>query len=77
MVLRQMLAAVDYERYLAWLRARKKRFGLRGWRCVREAAWWQGRSPHQIAAEMVRRRLWRSCATTEGLLNRLSSRKSS
>src|SRR5215207_7388108 len=73
----QTLADIEHERYLAWFKKRKKRYGLRGWRCVREAPWWQGRAPHEISAEMVGRRLWRSCATTQGLLNRLSARKSS
>jgi hypothetical protein len=32
-LLRQTLADVDYERYLAWLKKRKKRHSLRGWGC--------------------------------------------
>src|SRR4051794_28256201 len=76
-LLRQTLSDIEHERYLSWLRKRKKRHGLRGWRCVRDAPWWQGRAPHEISAKLVGQRLWPTCATTEGFLSRLSSRKSS
>ena len=68
-------AGLDYARTCAWLRTRKKRHGLRGWSCVREAPWWKGRAPHQIAAEMVRRRGLRRLATPESVLNLISAGK--
>ena len=46
------------DRYHAWLRARKKRFGPRGWPSIREADWWQG-PPVERAYRMAMARVLR------------------
>ena len=53
--LRQNMAVLRYPKYLKWLKARKKRWGLKGWSQIRGLDWWQG-PPHERAARMVRRR---------------------
>jgi hypothetical protein len=45
-----------YDRYLGWLRRRRKRFGLKGWAPINNAEWWQG-SPSERAARMVAQHL--------------------
>jgi hypothetical protein len=46
------LATAKYPRYLAWLRARDRRSGLRGWPAIRNKDWWTG-PPHERAARMA------------------------
>jgi hypothetical protein len=72
-LVRHVYAAALYERYLAWLQRRKRRFGLIGWQTLQRADWWQG-PPHERAARMVARRLFRN-HTWEHVRNIVSSRK--
>jgi len=52
--IRKLLIPSTYERYLAWLRKRKRSMGLVGWEAIQEADWWQG-PPHERAARMTSR----------------------
>ncbi len=54
--IKKTLIPPTYARYLAWLRRRKRSMGLKGWKPIREAVWWQG-PPNERAARMTRRRL--------------------
>jgi hypothetical protein len=56
--IRNVLAGAHYKRYFAWLVRRQQRFGLTGWMPIKHAHWWQG-PPHERAARMVKRRLFR------------------
>jgi hypothetical protein len=58
-LVRDVWAAGLYQQYLAWLKRRKRRFGLTGWLELRCADWWQG-PPHERAARMVARRMFRN-----------------
>jgi hypothetical protein len=54
--IRDLLLLPLYDRYLGWLRRRRKRFGLKGWAPINNAEWWQG-SPSERAARMVAQHL--------------------
>ena len=70
---RDILVPTFYERYFDWLRKRKRRYGLEGWRPINEADWWEG-PPHERAARMVAKRLFPN-HTWQHVLNRISSQK--
>jgi hypothetical protein len=70
---RDTCAALLYEQYLAWLKRRKRRFGLDGWPALQGADWWQG-PPHERAARMVARRWFRN-RPWEHVRNIVSSQK--
>ena len=53
---KKTLIPLTYTRYLAWLKGRKRSMGLKGWKTIREADWWQG-PPNERAARMTRHRL--------------------
>ena len=72
-LIRDAYAAALYERYLAWLKRRKRRLGLKGWSALQGADWWQG-PPHERAAPMVAKRLFQR-HTWEHVRNIVSSRK--
>jgi hypothetical protein len=72
-LVRDATAAALYERYLVWLKRRKRRLGLKGWPALQGADWWQG-PPHERAARMVARRLFQG-HTWEHVRNVVSSRK--
>ncbi len=55
--IKKTLIPPTYARYLAWLRQRKRSVGLRGWKCIRDADWWDG-PPNERAARMTCR-YWR------------------
>ena len=56
---RVLLARILYHRYLKWLQSRMTRpYGLTGWSCIQHAPWWKG-PPHERAARMVTRRMFR------------------
>lgn len=40
----------------AWLTARKRKHGLKGWRFIRDADWWQG-PPSERAARMIQKNM--------------------
>ncbi len=44
-----------YKRYFAWLKKRQRTQGLKGWKQIRDAEWWDG-SPSDRAARMTSRR---------------------
>jgi hypothetical protein len=73
-LVRDACAAMLYERYLAWLKRRKRRFGLVGWPTLQGADWWQG-PPHERAARMVARGCFPN-HTWEHVRNIVSSQKS-
>lgn len=54
--LRLLLIPIAYQRYLRWLRRRQASQGLKGWSCIRDAAWWTGPA-HERAARMTQARL--------------------
>ena len=54
--IKKILISPTYARYLAWLQRRKRSMGLKGWKQIREADWWDG-PPNVRAARMTRRRL--------------------
>ena len=54
--MRDTLISVRFERIEAWLNARQEKHGLKGWRLIRDADWWQG-PPSERAARMVQRGL--------------------
>ena len=54
-VIARFWLVMDYQRYYAWLHARKTTHGLRGWQKIRDADWWQG-PPSERAARMAARR---------------------
>jgi hypothetical protein len=54
--IRKLLIPSTYERYLAWLRKRKRSKGLTDWAAIQRVDWWQG-SPHERAARMTARAL--------------------
>ncbi len=54
--IRKTLIPPTYARYLTWLQRRKRSMGLKGWKLIRGAVWWQG-PPNERAARMTRRRL--------------------
>ncbi len=63
-LIKKHLIPPTYARYLAWLKRRKRSMGLKGWKTIREADWWEG-PPNERAARMTCRRLrpamdWRS-----------------
>ena len=62
------LAIAMYPRYLAWLKAREKRWGLTGWPLIRESEWWVG-PPHERAAKMLTAR-WLPHMDWRSFLNR-------
>ena len=72
-IVRNACAPMLYERYLAWLRRRKRRLGLDGWPALQGARWWQG-PPHERAARMVAKRLFRN-NNWEHVRNVVSSQK--
>lgn len=75
-LLRYALAKLMYERTLQWLQRREKKYGLKGWACIRGADWWQeGDSPHERAAKMVRQRYYRE-KTARSVLNLFSKMNS-
>ena len=51
--IRHMWISVRFERIEAWLKARQRSQGLKGWRLIRDAEWWQG-PPSERAARMVK-----------------------
>ena len=57
--LRVALVKVEYVRYLQWLQDRKRRHGLRGWSCIRDADWWDG-PPYERAARLLTRKYFRN-----------------
>ena len=64
-----------YRRNLAWLTARKARYGhLKGWSYLHDADFWQG-PPHEIAARMTARRLSYGARSWRRISNIASSRK--
>ena len=50
--LRDILISLRFERTEAWLKARQRKHGLKGWPSIRNAEWWQG-APSERAARMV------------------------
>lgn len=71
----QMLVRYSYNRYLEWLKARKKRYGdLEGWSLIQGANWWQG-PPHERAARMAARRWLYGAESWRHVHNLLSSSK--
>ena len=71
----QMLVRYSYNRYLEWIKARKKRYGnLEGWSFIKEANWWQG-PPHERAARMAARRWLHGAESWRSVHNLLSSSK--
>ena len=46
------LISINYARYLAWLKRRRRSMGLDGWKLIREADWWQG-PPNERAARSL------------------------
>ena len=72
-LVRDVCAAGLYQQYLAWLKRRKRRFGLTGWPALEPADWWQG-PPHERAARMVARRMFRN-HTWRHVQNIVSSQK--
>jgi len=70
-----MIMRYHYERYLQWLRARKKLYGhLDGWTCIQNADYWQG-PPNEIAARMVAKRFFYGAECWRSVLNQISSQK--
>ncbi|MDR6306637.1 hypothetical protein GGQ85_004371 [Nitrobacter vulgaris] len=65
------LAVAMYPRYLSWLKAREKRWGLTGWPLIRESEWWVG-PPHERAAKMLTAR-WLPHMDWRSFLNRVHS----
>jgi hypothetical protein len=65
------LAVAMYPRYLSWLKAREKRWGLTGWPLIRESDWWTG-PPHERAAKMLTAR-WLPHMDWRSFLNRVHS----
>ena len=53
---RDMYIFARFVRIEAWLTARKKKRGLKGWRFIRDADWWKG-PPSERAARMIRHSL--------------------
>ena len=53
---RNLAICVFFYRYEAWLTARARRHGLKGWAALAGADWWQG-PPSERAARMVQRRI--------------------
>ncbi len=54
--LRNLLISSRFERYEAWLTARRARLGLNGWAAIRGTDWWQG-PPSERAARMALRKI--------------------
>jgi hypothetical protein len=54
--IKKYLIPPTYVRYLAWLTRRKRSMGLKGWKTIQEADWWQG-PPSERAARMTCRSL--------------------
>lgn len=68
-----MILRYFYQRNLAWLQRRKKRYGhLNGWPSICQADWWQG-PPHERAARMVAKRFHYGAGSWRSLLNEISS----
>ncbi len=55
-LIKKHLIPPTYARYLAWLKRRKRSMGLKGWKTIREADWWEG-PLNERAARMTCRRL--------------------
>lgn len=71
----RMLLRYSYNRYLDWLKARKKRYGhLEGWSFIKEASWWQG-PPNERAARMAAHRWLYGAESWRHVHNLLSSSK--
>ncbi len=72
---RLMFIRYHYRRYLAWLQARKKRYGgLDGWPSIQQADWWQG-PPNERAARMAAHRWLYGAESWRSVHNLVSSRK--
>ena len=70
-----MILRYFYQRNLAWLQRRKKRYGhLNGWPSIRQTDWWQG-PPHQRAARMVAKRYYHGAESWRSIINMTSSQK--
>ncbi len=54
--MRDIYIFVRFVRIEAWLTARKKKHGLKGWRFIRDAGWWRG-PPSERAARMIKHSL--------------------
>ena len=54
--IKKTLIPLKYARYLAWLKQRKQSMGLKGWKQIQNADWWQG-PPSERAARMTQFRL--------------------
>ena len=57
--IKKTLIPLTYACYLAWLKQRKKSMGLKGWKQIQNAVWWQG-PPSERAARMTQFRLGRT-----------------
>jgi hypothetical protein len=67
--LRDILAYIKYQYYMAWLKRRKKTQGLKGWSCIEHADWWDiNDPPHLRAKKMIRHRLYKN-HTVESVSN--------
>ena len=72
---RLMFIRHHYRRDLAWLQARKKRYGgLDGWPSIRQADWWRG-PPNERAARMTAHRWLYGAESWRSVHNLVSSRK--
>ncbi len=72
---RLMFIRYHYQLYLAWLQARKKRYGgLDGWPSIQQAGWWQG-PPSERAARMTAHRWLYGVESWRSVHNLVSSRK--
>lgn len=72
---RLMFTRYYYQRQLAWLQARKKRYGgLNGWPSIQQADWWQG-PPNECAARMTAHRWLYGAESWRSVHNLISSRK--
>ncbi len=54
--IKKTLIPLTYARYLAWLQRRNRLMGLKGWKQIQNADWWQG-PPSERAARMTQFRL--------------------
>lgn len=71
----RMIIRHYYQRYLAWLQARKRRYGgLKGWPRIRQADWWKG-PPHERAARMTAEQFSYGAESWRTVLNEVSSQK--